>query len=212
MTVLPYGAWPSPITARSLVQGAVGIAELVTDGEDIWWSESRPDEGGRTALIRWRDGAVEEITPPDAYVRTLVHEYGGGSWWVQNGIAYYVDVSDQRLRRLEPGQEPTFLTPEPDTPRGLRFADLRVDPAELDVEYGYLGGGYGVVGDLERDAIARMAQTEGVLLGPVYSGRGFGALVEMIASGQVDQGASVLYWHTGDEAALHAYSTDVLPQ
>lgn len=127
-TVTPYGEWPSPISAASLVSGAVGIAECCTDGDDVWWTEARPDEGGRTALIRWRDGATEEITPPDAYVRTLVHEYGGGSWWVQHGVAYYVDVSDQRLRRLVPGEEPTFLTPEPASPRGLRFADFRVDP------------------------------------------------------------------------------------
>ena len=128
-TVTPYGEWPSPISAESLVSGALGIAECCVDGDDIWWAESRPDEGGRTALMRQRAGVTEEITPADAYVRTLVHEYGGGSWWVHGGIAYYVDVSDQRLRRLVPGEAPTFLTPEPETPRGVRYADLRVDPA-----------------------------------------------------------------------------------
>lgn len=132
-TVTPYGEWPSPITAQSLVSGAVGIAEVCVDrnengDEAIWWAEARPDEGGRTALMRRCEGVTEEITPPDAYVRTLVHEYGGGSWWVQNGVAYYVDVSDQRVRRLVPGEAPTFLTPEPDEPRSLRFADFRVSP------------------------------------------------------------------------------------
>ena len=133
-SVTPYGEWSSPITAESLVSGAHGIADCCVDPrpdgpDDIWWSESRPDEGGRTALMRQRDGVTAEITPPDAYVRTLVHEYGGGSWWVHDGVAFYVDVSDQRLRRLMPGEEPMFLTPEPATPRGLRFADLRVDPS-----------------------------------------------------------------------------------
>ncbi len=126
-TVTPYGEWPSPITAASLVRGAVGISECCVDGDDVWWAEVRPDEGGRTALVRFSDGRADEVTPLDAYVRTLVHEYGGGSWWVHNGVAYYVDVSDQRLRRLVPGREPTLLTPEPDTPRGVRFADFRVD-------------------------------------------------------------------------------------
>lgn len=127
-TVTPYGEWPSPITAESLVSGAVGIAECCVDGDDVWWAEARPDEGGRTALMRRRAGQIEEVTPPDAYVRTLVHEYGGGSWWVHGGIAYYVDVSDQRLRALIPGESPLPLTPEPETERGLRYADLRVDP------------------------------------------------------------------------------------
>ncbi|MGA0237160.1 MAG: S9 family peptidase [Acidimicrobiales bacterium] len=126
-TVTPFGEWPSPITAASLVSGAVGVSECCVDGDDVWWAEARPDEGGRTALIRWRDGAAEEVTPADTYVRTLVHEYGGGSWWVHNGVAYYVDLSDQRLRKLVPGREPTFLTAEPGAPRRVRFADFRVD-------------------------------------------------------------------------------------
>lgn len=131
--VTPYGEWPSPITAESLVSGALGVAECCVDRpendvEAIWWAESRPDEGGRTALMRQRAGVTEEVTPPGANVRTLVHEYGGGSWWVHNGVAYYVDVGDQRVRRLVPGEEPTFVTPEPDEPRSLRYADFRVSP------------------------------------------------------------------------------------
>ncbi len=123
-----HGAWTSPITAASLVEGAVGLSELVVDGDDVWWSESRPTEGGRTAIVRWRDGVTTEVTPPDANVRTRVHEYGGGSWWVAGGVLYYVEFVDQRLRRLEPGGEPVLLTPEPDVPAGLRYADGRVDP------------------------------------------------------------------------------------
>jgi len=126
-----YGEWPSPISAESLVSGAVGISEICVDGDDIWWAESRPDEGGRTALMRSRDGDVQEITPPDAYVRTLVHEYGGGAWWVNQGTVFYVDLSDQRLRSLVPGDNPTLLTAEPDQPRARRYADGRCTPDGL---------------------------------------------------------------------------------
>ncbi len=126
--VTPFGAWPSPISAATLVSGAIGISETCVDGEDIWWAEARPDEGGRTAVMRARDGQIEEITPADAYVRTLVHEYGGGAWWVQSGSLFYVDVSDQRLRKLEPGTEPVFLTAGPESERSLRYADGRATP------------------------------------------------------------------------------------
>ncbi|MGI9600723.1 MAG: S9 family peptidase [Acidimicrobiales bacterium] len=128
---LPYGSWPSPITARSLVAGAVGISEVVPDGDDIWWAESRPDEGGRVVLVRWRAGELTEMTPADCSVRTLVHEYGGGSWWVEAGVVFYVDLADQRLRRLDtavPSAEPQFLTPTADIERGLRYADGRPTP------------------------------------------------------------------------------------
>ncbi len=125
MTARPAGSWPSPITPRSLVAGAVGISEVVPDGDDVWWAESRPDNRGRTTLVRWRDGETVDVTDPDTNVRTSVHEYGGGAWWARDGVAYFVDFDDQRLRRLEPGGSATMLTPDPPTPRGLRYADGR---------------------------------------------------------------------------------------
>ncbi|HSP29590.1 MAG TPA: prolyl oligopeptidase family serine peptidase, partial [Ilumatobacteraceae bacterium] len=128
MTTLPAGTWPSPITARSLVAGSVSISEVIPDDDDVWWAESRPDNAGRTTLVRWRNGSTEDITPPEVNVRTSVHEYGGGAWWVAGGVAYYVEFTDQRLRRIEPGGEPVLLTREPDTPRGLRYADGRPTP------------------------------------------------------------------------------------
>ena len=128
MSTLPAGTWPSPITAAALVGGAVGIGEVVADGDDVWWAEQRPEEAGRTALVRRRAGTNAEMTPPGANVRTSVHEYGGGAWWVDRGVAFYVEYDDQRLRRIEPGGDPRLLTPEPDPPRSLRYADGRVTP------------------------------------------------------------------------------------
>ncbi|GJM38371.1 MAG: peptidase [Acidimicrobiales bacterium] len=63
-----------------------------------------------------------EITPPDANVRTLVHEYGGGSWWLGTGGVYWVDLADQRLRFTDDSGT-SVITPEPPTPRGHRYAD-----------------------------------------------------------------------------------------
>ncbi len=111
-----------------MVGGAVSIPEVVPDGDDTWWAEQRPDEGGRTALICLRRGQAIEVTPPDANVRTTVHEYGGGAWWASEGVAYYVDFDDQRLRRVAVGGEPELLTAEPEVPAGDRFADGRLTP------------------------------------------------------------------------------------
>jgi len=66
--------------------------------------------------------------PPDANVRTTVHEYGGGSWWVDNGDVFYVDYADQRVRCIPANGEPLLLTPVPETDRGLRYADFRRTP------------------------------------------------------------------------------------
>lgn len=132
--VAPYGAWPSPISAESLVAGAVGIAEVMADPAQsryLWWAETRPDEGGRTAVMRHclSTRITEEFTGPGADVRTLVHEYGGGAWWPHDGRLFYADRADQRLRRLDsPGGEPVMLTPQPPGPRAWRYADGRVTP------------------------------------------------------------------------------------
>ncbi|MCY3649404.1 MAG: S9 family peptidase [Acidimicrobiaceae bacterium] len=132
--VVPFGEWPSPVTAACLVKGAAGISEVIADPVRpwvLWWAENRPDEGGRTAVMRrdLRGGESQEVTPPDANVRTRVHEYGGGSWWPHDGSLYYVEFADQRLRRTDhPGAKPLLLTAEPPEPRAWRYADGRVTP------------------------------------------------------------------------------------
>jgi len=126
VTPVPCGAWSSPITPTALVSGATGISEAVPEADgSVWWAESRPNEGGRTALMRHASGRSVEVTPPDADVRTTVHEYGGGAWWAADGVAWYVDHADQRLRRVAQGEAPVVLSPEPAAPKALRYADFR---------------------------------------------------------------------------------------
>ena len=84
----PYGTWTSPITAEMLISGGSSITEVVPDGDSVWWAESRPSEGGRIAIMRWHHGETREVTPPEANVRTLMHEYGGGAWWAGNGTLW----------------------------------------------------------------------------------------------------------------------------
>jgi D-cysteine desulfhydrase len=80
-----------------------------------------------------------------------------------------------------------------------------VHPDEVLVEAGYLGGGYGVVGELERQAILRLARAEAILLDPVYTGRAFGGLMDLITRKRFGPGQNVLFWHTGGTPALFAY-------
>jgi len=91
----------------------------------------------------------------------------------------------------------------------------RMTPDEFSVEYGYLGEGYGIVGPVERDAISLMAKQEGIILDPVYTGRAFGALIDMLRKGSLGNPVSgkhggVLFWHTGGAAACFAYAKDLM--
>jgi D-cysteine desulfhydrase len=80
----------------------------------------------------------------------------------------------------------------------------------FDVRTGYLGGGYGVVGDLERRAIQLTAETEGILLDPVYTGRTMGGLVDLIQAGAFEGDEAILFWHTGGSPILFARGMDLL--
>jgi L-cysteate sulfo-lyase len=74
----------------------------------------------------------------------------------------------------------------------------------------FTGGGYGVVGDLERRAISLLARTEGILVDPVYTGRALGALIAMVESGEIAKDETLVFWHTGGMPALFAYERDIL--
>lgn len=122
--VLPYGAWKSPITADLITGKSVSLNAVAADGPDIYWVESRPMEGGRYTIMRREPGgSITECTPPDFYVRTTVHEYGGGAFTVHDGTIYFANFGDQRLYRQRPGGKPEVLTPG----EGYRYADLVFD-------------------------------------------------------------------------------------
>lgn len=65
---------------------------------------------------------------------------------------------------------------------------------DIVINYDYLGKGYGVVGDLERDAVRLLARTEGVLVGPVYSGRALGGLIDLIKRESFKKSENVLFY------------------
>ena len=80
------------------------LGEPWFDGDDLYWLEGRPAEGGRRVLVRREpDGTATELTPAPVNVRTRVHEYGGGSYTVAGGIVVYSEFRDGRLYRLDPG-------------------------------------------------------------------------------------------------------------
>ena len=124
-TIAPYGSWRSPISVDHVVGHTILLGEPWLDGDDLYWLEGRPSEGGRRVLVRREpDGTSTELTPAPTNVRTRVHEYGGGSYTVAGGIATYSEFSDGRLYRIDPGASGAI----PITPEGpWRYADPRFD-------------------------------------------------------------------------------------
>lgn len=123
-TTAPYGSWKSPITSDLIVSETISLGQIVLDGEDIYWLESRPTEGGRYVVMRRSpDGRVTEMTVSPFNARTRVHEYGGGSFLAASGTVYFSNFTDQRIYRQDTGSEPQPLTPE----ANLRYADGVID-------------------------------------------------------------------------------------
>ena len=112
--IAPYGSWRSPISAEMCARGGVHLFEPMLDGDVAYWLEARPNEDGRHVLMRadpWSDPV--DVTPPGFNVRDKVHEYGGGSYAVHDGVVFFANFDDQRVYRLEDlGAVPRPIVPE----------------------------------------------------------------------------------------------------
>jgi dipeptidyl aminopeptidase/acylaminoacyl peptidase len=120
-----YGSWKSPITTDTIVADSLGLGQVVLDGTDIYWSETRPLERGRNAIVRWRAGEIAEVLPAPFSARSRAHEYGGGAFTVAAGVLYFCNDADQRVYRVAPGAAPVPITAD----ANCRYADLVVDRA-----------------------------------------------------------------------------------
>ncbi|MFH9296812.1 prolyl oligopeptidase family serine peptidase [Streptomyces sp. NPDC017520] len=132
----PYGTWPSPVDAALAASRDGRPDHLGTIGDEVWWTEPRPAEGGRRALMRRRaDGTTAPVLPAPWNIRSRVIEYGGQPWAGtvrENGelLVVFVHFPDQRLYAYAPDgpDGPWPLTPVSDVGGGLRWVDPQVRP------------------------------------------------------------------------------------
>src|SRR5215469_564440 len=156
---VPFGEWPSPITAAQVASGQVRLGSPTVLGTDVWWQEGLPGEGGRTTVMHSRGGEPAMLLGAPWNARTRVHEYGGRSYLPIPSAAsgdgttaapsgyqlLFANYADQRLYLTAPGDaEPAPLTPDPaEVPggadgstlsgAGLRYADFVLSPDRTEV-------------------------------------------------------------------------------
>lgn len=120
----PHGSWPTPFDAAAVSASTPRIDGARFVGDEIWWGESVPAEGGRLTV---RSSSEATLLPAPWSARSRVHEYGGGSWTADaEGALYFVDAADQRVYRLPPGGEPAPLTAEGPQYGGLELRHGRL--------------------------------------------------------------------------------------
>ncbi|MFT7549587.1 MAG: dipeptidyl aminopeptidase/acylaminoacyl peptidase, partial [Candidatus Azotimanducaceae bacterium] len=120
-----YGSWKSPITSDLIIAGSIGVSGPTFHKDKIYWTESRPQEGGRSVLVA-RDGNDEDadVNPAPSNIRTRVHEYGGGAYLLHENFLYFSNFQDQQVyKQALNGSDTERLTDEPH----LRFANGCVD-------------------------------------------------------------------------------------
>jgi dipeptidyl aminopeptidase/acylaminoacyl peptidase len=136
VAILPYGTWPSSIAIADVVRGGNRLAGLLATQTDIWWTEGRPAEQGRSALCQLARAAepgelAETRLPAPWNVRNRVHEYGGGCLASDGARIWFCDDADAGIHALSAD----VGTPGGSTPRllhaaaGCRYADLQWWPA-----------------------------------------------------------------------------------
>jgi dipeptidyl aminopeptidase/acylaminoacyl peptidase len=153
LPVLPHGSWPSPISAADVARGGLRISYPTVAGDDIWWQEVRPDEGGRTTIMhRKANGDPVSLLGAPWNARTRVHEYGGLSYLpvpraalrpgsrARGQAIVFAHFADQRLYALDPAgdREPRAITPDPagtggPGPAALRYADFVLSPDRKEI-------------------------------------------------------------------------------
>ncbi|XP_048130781.1 uncharacterized protein LOC115731060 [Rhodamnia argentea] len=97
----PYGSWKSPITADVVSGASKSLGGISVDGDGrLVWLESRPNESGRSVLVKEPEKPGDEpvdITPKEFAVRTLCQEYGGGAFSISGDTLVFSNYKDQRL-------------------------------------------------------------------------------------------------------------------
>lgn len=109
----PFGTWTSPITTDLMVAQSIGFSDMKADEHGLYWTELRPHEKARLALVKNGESLFEEIS-----VKTRVHEYGGGAFCLSNGQVVFSNDADRQLYCYD-GNNLEKLTDTPDS----RYAD-----------------------------------------------------------------------------------------
>jgi len=159
---ISFGAWPSPITAADVARSRLRLAYPQVIGGEVWWQETRPEEGGRVTVVhRSAGGKLTDLLPAPWNARTRVHEYGGLSYLPvprastrpaaaggrapRGHVIMFANYADQRLYVAGPDVAEGKGAPHPITPdptgiepgaaglRALRYADFVLSPNRREI-------------------------------------------------------------------------------
>ena len=109
------------------------------------------------------------------------------------------------VRALRPQQEENVYKLAQATLQHMGVPQSVLDRAHVVANTDYVGDGYGLPTPAMIEAIQLAAQTDAILLDPVYSGKGMAGLIDLIRKGHFKKGENIVFVHTGGTVGLYAY-------
>lgn len=132
MATATPGSWTSPLTADLLVASATEPRFTQWFGEELFWDEKRPDEGGRNVVVSRDRG---NVLPAPWSAATRVNEMGGLSWlvthWCGEPGVIFVNASDQCIYWRAFNRDPVAITSELAEGLQARYCDFLIRGDEL---------------------------------------------------------------------------------
>lgn len=178
--VVPLGASHPPLGAIGYVLAALELADQLAKSEPI--DEIYVGSGSSLTHVGLLFGLrLLEIN-------TVVH-----------GVCVRRDAVSQRTRVVQRLDQLAQLL---DVPQPVRDDDVIVSDTTL-------APGYGQLNTATTTALLRVARSEGLFLDPTYTGKVMAKLLADADRGRL-VGKRVLFWHTGGQPALFAYSDQLL--
>ncbi len=190
-------------------------AELIAHGQRLEATGARPyliPGGGSNAVgaLGYVQCALETLRQADDLGLVIDHVVmATGSTGTQAGLVVGFTGSGSGVPVLGISTRHPEATQIANVKRLVDQTTAHMGLPEVDVEHvlvndEYVGGGYGVPTESMVEAVRMAAQTEAVLLDPVYTGKGMAGLIGLVRAGHFDPDANVVFLHTGGSVGLFA--------
>ena len=183
-------------TWEELYQHAENIAQ---EYESLGLRVHRIPIGGSSALGAYAFfDAAKEITEP---FDSIVFASSSGS--THTGLAHGFRGSPTRILGIACDPEPEIANDFAELSLALSreiLGDTPLSASDYDLNFNYVGPGYGIASIAGNAALEMMARTEGIFLDPIYSAKAFSAVIDLAEKGELS--GRVLFWHTGGIPAL----------
>ncbi len=217
------GERPAQVSANNLLDGLLGaeIRWVAADERDAQLQaafEQAQAQGRQPYLVPYGGSsplgaaayafAIEEMLSQECYPDWIVFATSSGGTQAGLLAGSRLFGYEGRILGISVDEAAADLAPRVVTLANetIEFLDGvgPIEEKDVLINDSYLGAGYAVMGDPEREAIQLFARHEGLLVDPVYTGRAAAGLIDLIRQGYFNSDDSVLFWHTGGTPAIFA--------